>query len=67
VPTRPSSPPVAIRASTHWISTDSRKKPVAKMPLPKVSLASAPFLDVVARFYEGGDAGGEDVQRDGLE
>jgi hypothetical protein len=40
---------VAIRASTHWISTDSRKKPVAKMPLPKVSLASAPFLDVVAR------------------
>jgi hypothetical protein len=51
VPTRPSSPPVAIRASTHWISTDSRKKPVAKMPLPKVSLASAPFLvlDVVAR------------------
>lgn len=49
MPTRPSSPPVAIRASTHWISTDSRKKPVAKMPLPKVSLASAPFLDVVAR------------------
>jgi len=30
VPTRPSSPPVANRASTHWISTDSWKKPVAR-------------------------------------
>jgi hypothetical protein len=31
------------------MSTDSRRKPAAKMPPPKVSLASAPFSDVVTR------------------